>query len=138
MTEKVARFLLDNYYSHYKGDRNNIIPSFQEIVTGFNNRPDRFVIIYDNDEDQNIICCAIFLTLTDDTFINLEHIDISRVDVLNELMKENGPNIHFVLLATKGFKPIMAGIRMIKERLHPKTISWWSPDLTKLHRYNMN
>jgi hypothetical protein len=129
---------MENYYAHYKGDRNDIIPSFDEIVQGFTNRPDRFVIIYDNEEYKNIICCAVFLTLSDDTFLNLEHIDISRVDVLTELIKESGPNIHFVLLATKGLKPIRTGIRLIKERLHPKTISWWSPDLTKLHKYNLN
>lgn len=138
MTEKVARFLMDHYYAHYKGSRDDIVPTFEQIITGFNNRPDRFVVITDNEEDQNIICCAVFLTLSDDTYINIERIDLNSAGVVAELMQENGPNIHFVLLASKGFRPIKTGIRLIKERLHPKTISWWSPDLTKLHRYNMN
>jgi hypothetical protein len=134
MTDKIARFLLDNYYSKYP----EVSPTFEQIVQGFNAHSDKFVFIYDNPQDQNIIGCAIFLTLEDDTYLNIEQINIKDLNVLQHLIQEQGPNIHFVLLAANSRDIIRAGIRLIKEKKHPKTISWWNPDFTHLHKYNLN
>jgi len=137
-SERIAKYLMENYYSHYKGDRPDIVPTYEQLLHGFINYSEKFIIILDNETDQNILGCAIFLTLEDDTFLNIEHININDVGVLTELLKENGPNIHFVLLAASGRNVIRRGIELIKEMKHPKTISWWSPDLKHLHRYNLN
>ena len=136
MTERVCKYLMENYYAHYKGTRNDIVPTNEQLIQAFSNHSDKFVIVFDNQIDQNIIGCAVFLTLEDDTFLNINQIRVDDVTVLTELMKENGPNIHFVLLAATSRDVIRAGIRLVKESKHPKTISWWSPDMKHLHKYN--
>jgi hypothetical protein len=137
-TDRVAKYLFENYYSHYKGDRPDIVPTYEQLLQGFINHSEKFIIILDNEVDENIMGCAVFLTLEDDTYYNIEQINLNEVGVLTELLKENGPNIHFVLLAATGRQVIRRGIELIKQMKHPKTISWWSPDLSKLHRYNLN
>lgn len=128
---ELSDFLINNYYSKYHGTRTDIIPTIEQIEEGFIRHKDRFVIV----RDDKIRGVAIFLSLSDETYAKLKEYDITKVDVLIRLFEEYGPNVHFVLLCADGTKTIMQGIKEVKKRVKPKTISWWNPDLTYLHKY---
>ena len=125
---KIAKYLMDNYYAHT--NRMDIVPTHEQINQAILNHPNKIIVV----RDKGICGMAWFLTLSDETYQRLEDIDISRVDVLQALCLENGKNFHFVLLAANGFKTIKIGLRRAL-KLKPKTISWWNPNFTKLHRY---
>lgn len=129
----ISEYLLANYYSKYKGDRKDVVPTPQQIDDGYKNHPDKFVIV----RDEKIKGIAIFVTLSDETCKMLWNMDITRVDVLNRLLEEHGENVHFVLLCADGMHTILYGIKKVKERTNPKTISWWNPDLNKLHKFRI-
>jgi len=129
----IAEFLITHYYSKYKGERKDIVPTLEQIEQGIANHPDKFVIV----ADEKIRGVALFLTLSDETYKTLETFDITQVDVLKILLTEFGSNVHFVLLCADGVKTIVRGIKEVKRRVNPKTISWWNPDLSILHKYEI-
>ena len=129
----ISQFLMDNYYARYTGDK-DIVPTKEQIDQAIANYPDKMVTI----GALQIEGVAFFLTLTDETYAKLESIDISDLDTLKSLCLENGKNVHFVLVCGSGVRNILRGIKKTIERVHPKSISWWEPDFSYLHRYNMN
>lgn len=132
MTE-IADYLMLHYYAHYKGTRDDIIPSRETLLKGLNNHKDKVVVIR-NDKIKGV---AVYVTISDDTFKTLKDVDITREDVIIQLLEEHGPNVHILMLAADGYNTIMMGIEEIKRRVNPRTISWWNPKLTKLHRFTI-
>lgn len=128
MTE-IGEWLMVNYYSKYIGTRTDIVPNEEMIDKALTQHQDKIVII----KDDKIRGVAIFVSLSDNTFNLLKSFDITQFDVLQGLLQEHGPNLHFVLLCADGTKTIMRGLHHIEKTRNPKTISWWNPDLTKLH-----
>lgn len=124
----ISKYLFDHYYSHC--NRVELIPTTEQIEQAIRNHPDKVMVV----ENNGIKGVAIFLTLTDKTYSFLHNIDIQKIDILQTLARENGKNFHFVLLAADSYKTIRIGLRNIMT-LKPKTISWWNPSFTKLHRY---
>ena len=129
----IGDFLLHNYYSRYTGNDPRVFAGKEVMEEGLKNHPDKIVII----RDDKIKGVAVFLTLSDETYERLNELDIEDVDILVRLLKEEGKNIHFILLAADCVRTILRGILKAKQELEPKTISWWSPDLKKLHKYNL-
>lgn len=125
----VVDYLMKNYYPKYKGTRTDIVPDPKTLEFGLTRHMDKVVIV----RDDTIRGVAIFVTISDTTFKLLKSFDITQLDILLRLLNEHGPNVHFVLLCADGKKTILRGIKNIMNTLHPKTISWWNPDLTKLH-----
>ncbi len=132
MTE-LTSYLMYNYYSKYKGGHKDVVPSIEQIENGYKNYPDHFLII----KDDKIRGVAVFVTLCDKTVETLCTLNINRVDVINKLLLEQGRHVHFLLLCADGMITILRGIRELKKKVNPKTISWWNPDLTKLHTYKV-
>lgn len=128
---KLARYLMTNYYAHYKGSRLGIIPDVETLERGLKNHPEKVVVV----EDGEIRGVAVFLTLTDETYQSLEEIDITDVEVLKRLIPECGKNVHFILLAADSLKTIRLGLRKTMRSINPKTVSWFSPDMKVLHRF---
>ena len=129
----IADYLMTHYYPHYKGTRLDVIPDMKTLLKGLNNHPDKLMVIR-NDKIHGV---AIYLTLSDKTYAQLEEYDINREDVLISLLQEHGPNVHVVLLAADGYNTMMVMKKEIINRVNPKTVSWWSEDLKKLHRYTL-
>ena len=105
----------------------------EEIDKAIENRPDRVVVI----RDGGIIGVGIFVTLFDETYKNLENLNPKDVNVLIRFFQETGNNIHFLLIATEGFKNIMLLGEEVRKITTPKTVSWWNPGMTKLHKYKL-
>ena len=127
----VSEYLMQNYYSHCPRE---LIPTKEEIDRALTNHPEKIIVIRDNE----IMGIGVFLTLNDETYKRLEMIDIRRIDVLQALALEVGRNVHFVLLVAKDLRTIMRGLRQVIRNFKPKTVSWWSPDFRKLHKYEVS
>lgn len=128
---EVGDFLMRNYYAKYKGNDPRVFAGREVMEQGLAQHPDKIVVV----RDDGIKGVAVFLSLSDETMARLNDLDIEDVDVLMMLLKEHGPNIHFIIVAGSKVRYILTGIRAVKDRLKPKTISWWNPDLSKLHIY---
>lgn len=128
---EIAEYLMTHYYSKYTGPRTDVVPPADILERCLDNHKDKLVVI----RDENIKGVGIYVTLSDETCELLREMDVTRVDVLTRLLQDHGPNVHFILLAADGMKTILMGIQEVKRRLDPKTISWWDPDLKRLHKY---
>lgn len=128
----IMLYLKKHYYEKYKGV--DVVPDDDCILRALDVHRDKVIAVY---KDGEVVGVAIFLTLSDTTYYDLEAYDMNRVEVIAELLKETGDNIHFILLTAQGYEVIKFGIKKVKE-MKPKTVSWWNPEMTKLHRYNMN
>lgn len=132
---EIAQYLEKNYYPKFKGGcPENLIPSTEALVKALDIHKDKVVVVMDKTKIKGV---AVFLTLTDESYANLKNTDITDVETLGNLLQEKGSNLHFILLTADGLSTIMAGIRKAK-KLKPRTVSWWSPDMKHLHRYNLN
>jgi hypothetical protein len=129
--DEIIDYLMNNYYNVWPG-RKEDIPTTDMIKAGLINHPEKFIII----RDDKIKGVAIFLTLSDNTYNALGCIDIDNELALIQLFAEKGDNVHFLLLAADSQRTILRGVKEIKNRLHPKSISWWNPETTRLHKYN--
>lgn len=131
---EIAQYLQKHYYAKYDGCPPHLIPDNATLIRSLDLHKDKIVMVTEGKEIKGI---AIFLTLSDDSFAKLDTCNIGNIDVLYGLLQEKGSNLHFILLTADGLTTIMQGIRQAK-KLNPKTVSWWNPDRTYLHRYNLN
>ena len=133
MTNDIGEFLMVNYYSKYKGSRLDVVPTREQLEKAIVNHGDKIVVV----RDDKIKGIGIFITISDKTYEELNKINITDFDILCQLVAEHGPHIHFVLICADGVKTILTGIDYVKNTFSPETISWWNPDLTKLHIYKV-
>ena len=124
-------FLMENYYAKAPKD---IIPTPDQLVIALNEHPDKVVTLLIGGK---IVGMAVFLKLTDKTYAHLEDYDLRNLATLKELVKQNGRNVHFVMVAGKHFNHIRLGIKTVIKEIKPKTVSWWSPDFSRLHKYEV-
>src|ERR1041385_5387565 len=111
----IAQYLMDNYYAKYKGKRDDIIPTEEQLECGIKAAPEKFVII----KDKEIKGVAIYLTLTDESYKKLEKVDITKMEVLLSLIPERGKNLHFILLAADSMRTILKGLRQTLKKMKP-------------------
>lgn len=131
---KIAKYLKDNYYTKYAGCPSHLIPEEEDLVRALDIHKDKIVVVLDGEQIRGV---AVFLTLSDETFANIESIDVGNMEILRVLLQETGSNIHFILLTADSYETIKDGVKAVKA-LHPKTISWWNPTNTQLHKYKLN
>lgn len=131
---EVTDYLLENYYAHYKNPKFPD-PTREALATVLYEHQDKVIII---ENEKGIRGVAVFLTLSDQTYSWLEALDICDVQLLTQLLSEKGDNVHFILVTAKGIRTILQGIDLIKKMKNPKTISWWNPSMSRLHKYLMN
>ena len=127
----ISQYLMREYYSHCQDK--SLVPTEDEINQALLNHPDKIIIV----NDKEIKGIGIFLTLTDETYSRLHLLDIKRIEVIQALALENGKNFHVVLMCADGYKTMRIMRKMVL-KLKPNTISWWSPDFKRLHKYEVN
>ena len=128
----ISDYLMRNYYAHYKGNRLDVVPTREQINQAILNHPEKLIIV----RDGGIKGIAFFVTLSDETYQRLETLDITQIPVIQALAVETGRNFHFLLLTADSYKTIRLGLKRIK-KLNPKTVSWFSPDMKRLHKYEV-
>ena len=85
--------------------------------------------------DKEIKGVALYLKLTDKSLNLLDFgvIDLKSPEVVTELIKEDGDNIHFVAVLADGAKTILKGLRKVIKKHNPKTITWFKPNMDRIH-----
>lgn len=125
----LARYLIDKYFSKHDWG----IPREEDLAPFIDLHKDKMVVVKNGDA---VLGVAMFLTLSQATFERLHLIDIEDPKVLIELLGEEGPHIHFIIVTAEGFRVILAGIRAVIDKKAPETISWY--DLNKkLNKYDL-
>ena len=103
--------------------------------------------LLDRNEDKVIIVkenglikgSALYLKLTDETLWKLEYgfIDLRNPEIVNQMLKERGDNIHFLYVLANGVRTILKGLREVIKKENPKTVSWYNPEMTKFNKFNL-
>ena len=127
----ISQYLMREYYSHCQDK--SLVPTEDEINQALLNHPEKIIIV----KDKEIRGVGVFFTLTDETYKRVELLDIKRIDVLQALALENGKNIHFILLCADSLQTILTGLHRVIDIHRPKTVSWWNPSFSKLHKYEV-
>jgi hypothetical protein len=122
---------MDNYYSKQSYPP----PDEDQLYKALDLNQDKVVVVHEGDQ---LLGVAVFLTLTDETFDNIASIDMLNVNTLSRLLQEKGENIHFIMVTTKGIKNILAGLRAVVRERNAKSVSWFSPDMSRLHKHRLN
>jgi len=129
---QVARFLKERY----EGYKDFSIDDLCKLVILLK---DKIITIVG---ESGLIGVGIYLTLCDDTHEIIECIDVRNPNVVKELYSQEGKNVHFIIVCGNGTKNAFKYMRMcIRQTIKiegAKTVSWWNPTMTKLHKYKAN
>lgn len=126
---ELTRFFIDEYFKKYKHIEN--IPEDDVVEKIIEMNIHRIITVKENDK---YVGAALFLTLTDETYDRLEKLEICNEDVMTILMKEEGKNAHFIIVAGDGVRTLLKGLRKLEGY---KTASWWDPEMRRLHKYKL-
>lgn len=126
-------FLIKNYFKRYKLEGIQL-PSSRDLSKALLMHRDKIVVIR---KDLNIVGIGIYLKLSDESYSIITADDIRSVDTMAGYLKENGRNIHFITLTADCLKTILLGLNEVVQKENAKTVSWFSPDMKKLHKYNL-
>ena len=126
----VAEFLMDNYYDKYPVS-GLTVDLLKETLTRFSER-----VIVISDEDK-IVGVSVFVLLPDEKMHivkDIKHVDMTK---MVDLLESEGDNLHFLIVAAKGYSIIRQGLRQVVGRYNPRTASWWNPTTTRFHNYKL-
>lgn len=129
----VGDYLWANYYSRMPPPAGK---TFNRDLLENNLRgyKDHLVIIRNKGKIKGV---AVYFTISDESYQMLDALDLSTEDIVRSLADEHGDNAHFILVCGGGYATIRMGIRALKQKKRFKTISWWNPDMTKLHKFKL-
>ena len=126
--------LCDHIYQNYPGMK-RMFPRWQ-LLSLLDRNEDKIVHVEENGKS---IASALYVKLTDKTFSKLKFgfCDTTNSVEIQELMKESGDNVFILYTLAASFKAIRAGLRALINTENPKTISWYEPDKSMLHTYQI-
>lgn len=86
-------------------------------------------------KDGELKGAALFLKLTDATLFGIDvgFISLKDPEVINNIIKENGDNIHFIGVLADSGRIVLRGLREVIKKENPKTVSWFKPEMDKVH-----
>jgi len=126
--------LCDYIYYNYP----NLKEKFQrwQILSLLDRNEDKIIYL----KERGIFKLAsLYVMLTDETYQELLEgkLDLRDRQVLSKMLQEKGDNAHALYILTNGFNNIRKGIRILIDREHPKTISWYNPNMSKIMNYKL-
>lgn len=98
---------------------------FWQILSSFERNSDKLIII----KDRIFRGGAIYLKLSDNMIRNI-FTGEKTIEDMDDLIKDNGDNIHFIFVKADSLRIILKGLRTVIKNENPKTISWFKPDLS--------
>lgn len=119
----------DFLYRGYPGF-NKAFPRWK-LLSLIDRHTDKVAVI----RDGGIKGAALYLKLTDNSLnmIDLGVVNIELPEVITELIKENGDNLHFVAVLADGAKTVLKGLKEVIRKENPKTVTWFKPDMDRVH-----
>ena len=123
---RIAQYLIDRYPAG----------TFQEeiLVKALDLNQDRIVVVKKGDD---IAAVAVFLTLTSESFKKIHEFNYFDAKTLGPLLKEEGPHVHFILVAASGVGALLEGAKKVINQKEAKSVSWWN-NHGKLNRFKVN
>lgn len=121
-------------YENYPGLKNKV--QYWQLLSLLDKNEDKVIIVKEGNVFKG---AALYVRLTDDTFWKLHYgfIKIDNPQNIQQILNEKGENIHFLYLLADGIKTILKGLREVMIKENPKTISWFSPDMSKLNNFKL-
>ena len=116
-------------YANYPGIKENV--RFWKLLSLLDKNCGKIAFNKDGDK---YTCVAFYLKLSDDNFADvvLGRYDLTKNEVLEHLVEDNGENVHFILCIADGARSILKTLRKIIRYEKPSTVSWFNP-VDKLH-----
>ena len=120
------------------------------IYTNYPNLKDRFQLwqimsLLDKNEDKVISVqengklkgARLFARVSDDILWKIEYgfIDLTNPQQVWEVINSKGDNIHFLYVLADSQKTILKGLREVIKKENPKTVSWFSSNMTKFNKF---
>ncbi|MDI6732317.1 MAG: hypothetical protein QME16_00090 [Planctomycetota bacterium] len=117
-------------YENYPGLKNRF--AYWQILSLLDKNEDKVITVKDGDK---FLGAAMYARVTDDTLWKLQYgfMKVDNPQDALQMLSEKGQNIHFLYLLAGGAKIILRGLREVVRKENPKTISWLSPDMSKLN-----
>ena len=126
----IVDYLITNYY-----EKLGLMYERQYLTYALEKLKDKTIVIR---RGGNIVGVAVYLALTNDSYLKfVDRTEYSPNDV-DDLSKENGENVHFILVCTNGSDVILEGLKEVIKCHSPRIVSWWNRDRSKLNKYRLN
>lgn len=121
---------LANYvYKNYPAIRDKV--EFWQLLSLLDRNEDKIVFIKEGNEFRG---AAFYLRLCDDNFLKviMGEYDLSNPEHIHYLLTDKGDNIHFIY-CVGSMRPILKGLRKMIKYEKPMSVSWFKPDMEKIH-----
>jgi hypothetical protein len=127
---KSARFV----YSRYPEIQERY--PFWQLLSFLDRFPKNYIYIKEND---NIVGIGIYVMIDD---LGLDRIatgiyDIRKPEGIRKVFERPGDNLHFIAAATDNVKIVLQGLKTIIKQRKPKSVSWFKPDMDRIHFIKM-
>ena len=118
-------------YENYPGMK-RMMP-FWKFLSILDRYEDRIAVI--EDENGKFKGAAIYVRLTDEVLndILLGNLSMTSVEDMEEILAEEGKNIHFIRVIADGPRTILKGLKQVIAKENPDTVSWYKPDMDGIH-----
>jgi len=102
--------------------------SRKEVKQFYKLYKDKTIVVREGGE---IKALAIYFAVDDKTIdmIKDKKLDLSKPENTNYCFKQEGDNIHFIMVISNNIKHILTEVRKVMKTA--KTVSWFSPDMTR-------
>lgn len=119
----VAKYVYENYTELRK------FP-YWNVLSLLDRNADKVICVRENG---NIVGVGLYAKIKDDTLWKIKNgfLDISEPVILNQILSENGNNVHFIGVTANSYRTLSKGLKEVISREHPKTVSWFSKDMKR-------
>lgn len=130
MNEQLACF----FYNNYPNIKN--IRSFKDCVGMIDLFKD--TLIY-KIKDKKVIFLAIYLKISNEYFNLIQDNPelFKDIEFIKKCIENKGENIHFAFALGSGTRNILSCLKEIIKKESPLTVSWYKPEMKKIHIIKM-
>lgn len=127
---ELSKYIYENY--PYLKDK----IQYWQLLSLLDRNEDKVITVK---EDGNFKGSALYVRISDETLWKIEwgFLDLTKPDDLQEALNDKGNNIHFLYLLADGQGTILKGLKETIKKENPKTVSWFSPEMTKLNKFTL-
>lgn len=121
-------------YEHYPNIKSKI--QYWKLLSLLDKNEDKIIMVMGNNK---ILGTALYAKISDENLWKIEYgfLNLTKPEDVKVILEDNGENIHFLYLLAKSFLIIKKGLSEVIKKENPKTVSWFSPDMKKLNKFEL-
>jgi len=121
---------VDYLYANYPDISKLGKPAIKKMVLAFLER-----ILVERNKNFDIIGVSLFCKVSDSDLEQIRNgsFNLLLFSTIKYLLAQEGDNIHFMFVVSKGFKSIWKGLKGVIVWEDPKTVSWFSQDMKRFN-----